>query len=57
LHHAISFSFPAWEKSYMGIDFSRPRRSSLLQGRLYGTFLQISFRSVFSSYTNVGRLA
>jgi hypothetical protein len=41
----------------MGIDFSWPRRSSLPQGKLYRTFLQMSFSSVSSSYPNVGRLA
>ena len=30
-HHAISFTFPAWKKSYVGADFSRPRGSSLSQ--------------------------
>jgi hypothetical protein len=51
------FSSPALKKSYVGFDFSQPRRSSLPQGKLYGTFLQIFFSSVSSSYTNVGRLA
>jgi hypothetical protein len=55
-HHTISISFPAWKKSYMGIDYSRPRRSLLPQGKPYRTLLQISFSSVFSSYTNIGRL-
>jgi hypothetical protein len=41
----------------VGIHFSLPKRSSLPQGKPYRTFLQISFSSVFSSYTNVGRLA
>jgi hypothetical protein len=56
-HHEISSPTPAWKKSYVGIDFSRLRRSSLSQGKLYMTFLQISFSSVSSSYTNIGRLA
>jgi hypothetical protein len=28
--HAISFSFPAWKKSYVGLDFSRPRRLEIV---------------------------
>jgi hypothetical protein len=51
------FSFPAWKKSYMGANFCQLRRSSLPQVKLYWTFLQISFSSVSSSYTNVDRLA
>jgi hypothetical protein len=27
---AISFSFPAWKRSYVGVDFSRPRRSEIV---------------------------
>jgi hypothetical protein len=56
-NHEISFSFPAWKKSYVGIDFSRLRRSSLTQGKPYGTFVQVSFSSASSNYTNGGRLA
>jgi hypothetical protein len=56
-HHAISFSFPAWKESHMSIDFSQPRRFSQPQGKLYGTFLQIAFNTVSSSYTNISRLA
>jgi hypothetical protein len=48
---------PLKEKFFVGIDFSWPRKSSLSQGKLYGTFLKISFSSVSSSYTNAGRLA
>jgi hypothetical protein len=39
--YAISFSFLAWKKSYVGVDFSRARRSSLPQGIQCKTFLQI----------------
>jgi hypothetical protein len=45
------------EKKAVGVDFSWPRRLSLLQGKPYGTFQQISFSIVSSSYTNIGRLA
>jgi hypothetical protein len=51
------FFFPHLKENYMGVDFSRPRRSSLPHGKLYGTFLQISFSSVSSGYTIVGSLA
>jgi hypothetical protein len=57
LHHAIYFSFPAWKRSYVGVDFSWLRRLSLPQEKLYGTFQQLSFSSVSSSYTNIGRFA
>jgi hypothetical protein len=56
-HHAISFPFPARKKSYVGVNFSWPKISSLPQGKPYGTFLQTSFSSVSSSYSNIGRLA
>jgi hypothetical protein len=56
-HRAISFSFPAWKKGYVGVDFSWPRRSSLPHGKPYETFLQITFSGVSTSYTNVVRLA
>jgi hypothetical protein len=56
-YHAVSFSFTTSKKSHVGVDFSRLRRLSLLHGKPYGTFLQISFSSVFSSYTNIGRPA
>jgi hypothetical protein len=65
LHHPCSldlepcdfFLFPRLKEKLRGDDFCRPKRSSLPQGKPYGTFLQISFSSVSSSYTNVGRLA
>jgi hypothetical protein len=53
----LSFPFPTSKKSYVGINFSQPRRLSLSQGKPYRTFLQISFSSASNSYTNVGRLA
>jgi hypothetical protein len=55
-HHAISFFSPALKKSYVG-DLNRPMRSSLPQGKSYGTTRQISFSSVSSSYTNTRRLS
>jgi hypothetical protein len=54
--HVIYFSFPARKKSCVGGNSSELRRSSLPQGKPYGTFLQISLNSVSSSYTNGGRL-
>jgi hypothetical protein len=52
-----SFSFHTLKKSYVGVDFNQPRRTSLPQGKPYGTFLQISFSSVSRSYTSIDRLA
>jgi hypothetical protein len=56
--HFMQFHFISLlEKSHVGVDFSWPRRLSLLQGDSYGTYLLKSFSSISSSYTNVGRLA
>jgi hypothetical protein len=57
--HVISFLSPLERKAtWASISVGRgDRKSSLPQRKQYGTFLQIFFSSVSSSYTNVGRLA
>jgi hypothetical protein len=41
----------------VGVDFGWPRGSLLPQGTLYWSFQHISWSSVSSSCTNIGRLA
>jgi hypothetical protein len=58
LHHPMSSPFPSWKKDYVGTDFSQPRRSSVMQGTLCGTILQISFSSRISgSHSGVMNVA
>ena len=40
----FSFTFPASKKSYVGVECSRPRRSSLPKENPYGTFLSMLYQ-------------
>ena len=49
------FSFPAWKRSYVGVDFIRPKRSWLPREKPYGTLLPTCFSGASRIYPNVGR--